>query len=613
MSNGSPPARRRPTTGSSSGASAGGASSGATGQRPAVRRSATGAIPAARPESAPAPVTGTKLVVSAGPHAGNEFALEDGEYVVGRANDNPICIPDTSVSRKHILIRRLGGGWEVSDLGSGNGTLLNGEPLTDAMPLSHGDTLVLGDSELTFNDSSNSTMMMAAPPARPARSGARAAAAPAPAADAGEGEEGEGGDLAAAPRRPPPRPEGRVRTSRGRAAATPADPNAQKRKKRLLLLTTAVFVMLVGLLAIMKVKQQQEAEALRQKAVAAQQHRAEIDALFQDAKNLIRDGKWSDAKAKLLELQEVEPTHTQLPDYLARVEKEIPNQEALDAASGALEKDQLAVAATALNKVSKDTQLFEKVRTLRTTLNDKADKRVRAAQVMLESKQLDQAKAVTDDVLGALPEHRDAKVIKEQVERAIAIRDAPPPPPRPKETLKPWDEAASLFRDGDQKGAMDVATDCAKKASQCKTLVAQMKDFDNLYKRLEDLDAKGLARLLDLDKRITGGKGSKMARNAGTRAANIFFKQASSSKAAGQYGRAMENAQRALQADPSHAGANNIVAELRTKAKDLYMQAYALKDTNPEDAVPMFKDVMTMSTPDDETYQKAKGWVEKLK
>jgi tetratricopeptide (TPR) repeat protein len=578
-----------------------------------VRRTATGAIPAARPEpAAPLPAMGTKLVVSGGPRAGDEFALEDGEYVVGRANDNPICIPDTSVSRKHILIRRLGGGWEVSDLGSGNGTLLNGEPLTDAMPLSHGNTLTLGDTEITFNDASNATMMMAAPPARPTRGGGRAAPAPSPAAEAGEGEEGEGGELAA-PRRPPPRPEGRVRTSRGRAAAAPVDPNAQKRKKRLLLLTAAVFVMLVGLLAIMKVKQQQEAEALRQKALAAQQHRAEIDALFQDAKNLIRDNKWADAKAKLLELQEVEPSHGQLPDYLARVEKEIPNQEALDAAKGALEKDQLAAASSALNKVSKDTVLFEQVRSLHTALTTKADKRVRDAQAMLENKQLDQAKAVTDDVLGAVPEHRDAKVIKEQVERAIAIRDAPPPPPRPKETLKPWDEAASLFRDGDQKGALDIATDCAKKASQCKALVAQMKDFDNLYKRLEDLDAKGLARLLDLDKRITNGKGSKMARNAGTRAANIFFKQASSSKAAGQYGRAMENAQRALQADPSHLGANNIVNELRAKAKDLYMQAYALKDANPEDAVPMFRDVMTMSTPDDETYQKAKGWVEKLK
>ncbi|HEX5747890.1 MAG TPA: FHA domain-containing protein [Archangium sp.] len=560
------------------------------------------------------PVMGTRLVCSAGPCSGNEFALEEGEYVIGRANDNPICIPDTSVSRKHVLIRRVGGGWEVSDLGSGNGTLLNGEPLTSEMPLAHGDTLTLGDTELTFNDNSNATMMMpmpSAPPPRPGRGSARSPApAAAPAEDAG-GE--EGGALAGVPRRPPPRPEGRVRSTRGRAAATPADPNAQKRKKRLLILTAAVFVMLVGLLAVMKVQQQREAEVAARNEQLAQERRAAMDALFQDAKNLIRDGKWADAKAKLLELQELEPNYVQLPDYLARVEKEIPNQEAIDTAKAALEKDQLGPAATALAKVSKDTQLFEAVRQLHTTLKDKADKRVRDALALFEQKQLDPSKAMVDDVLVAFPEHRDAKVVSEQVERAIAIRDAPPPPPTVKEAPKPWDQAVDRFRDGDLNGAVAMANACAAKSPQCKTLMAQMADFGNLYKKLEDLDAKGLARLLDLDKKITKGQGSKLSRNAGTRAANIFFKSASAAKASGQYGRAMDNAQRALQADPSHAGANNIVAELRAKAKDLYLQAYALKDTNPEDAVPKFREVMAMTPSEDETHQKAKSWVEKLK
>ncbi|PTL76141.1 FHA domain-containing protein [Vitiosangium sp. GDMCC 1.1324] len=608
MSNGSPPARRRPTTGSSTGSSSGGAT---TGSRPAVRRTSTGVSPSVRdePESAPLPVMGTKLVCSAGPRAGDEFALEDGEYVIGRATDNPICIPDTSVSRKHVLIRRVGGGWAANDLGSGNGTLLNGEPLTDETPLSHGDVLTLGDTEVTFNDSSNATMMMpmpSAPPSRPARS--RPAAAPA--ADAGgEAEEASG---PAVPRRPPPRPEGRVRSARGRAAVTPADPAAQQRKKRMLIIAAGVFVLLVGVLAIMKMQQQKAEESQRAKAQAAQHRREQLGALFQDAKNLIRDGKWVEAKAKLLELQEEDPEHVQLPDYLARVEKEIPNQAALDAAKAALDKDQLGLAATSLSKVSKDTQLFELVRTLRTSLTDKADKRVRAAQGMLEQKQIDQAKAVTDDVLVAFPEHRDAKVINEQAARAIAIRDAPPPPPTVKEPPKPWDQAVDRFRDGDLQGAVAMANACAAKHSQCKALMGQLTDFGNLYKKLEELDAKGLARLLDLDKKITNGRGSKLSRNAGTRAANIFFKSASAAKAAGQYGRAMENAQRALQADPTHAGASNIVSEMRAKAKDVYLQAYALKDTNPEDAVPKFKEVMAMSPPEDETYQKAKTWVEKL-
>lgn len=598
MPNGSPPTRRRPPGGSSSEDSAG-----ATGQRPAVRR--TRAAPAVTADAPP--ITGTKLVCSAGPCAGQEFALEDGEYIIGRASDNPICIPDTSVSRKHVLVRRLGGGWTASDVGSGNGTLLDGQPLTDETPLTHGGVLTLGDTELTFNDSSNSTMMMPSPPPR-GRTGARPAvpaAAPPPAE--------EEAAVAGAPRRSAPaRPEGRVRTARGRAAAAGPDPLAQKRKQRVLVLSSAVFVLMVGVLIIMKVHQQRQEQIDAQNELAKRQRREKIEALFQEAKNLIRDGKWLDAKAKLLELQEVEPKHAQLPDYLARVEKEIPNQAAIDAAKVALDKGQLAAASASLGKVAKDTQLFEQVGSLQRGLRDRADKRVVEAQGLLEQKQIDQAKAITDDVLVAIPDHRDAKVINEQASRAIAQRDAPPPPPTVREGPKPWDQAVDRFRDGDLQGAVAMANACSAKSPQCKTLMAEMTDFGNLYKKLEDLDAKGLSRLLDLDKKITNGRGSNLAAKAGTRAANIFFKTASAAKAAGQWGRAMENAQRALQADKNHAGANNIVTEMRSKAKELYLQAYAIKDTDPEDAVPKFREVMTMTPADDETHQKAKGWVEKL-
>ncbi|ATB34509.1 FHA domain-containing protein [Melittangium boletus DSM 14713] len=555
------------------------------------------------------PLSGTKLVCSAGPCEGQEFALEDGEYVVGRSNDNPICIPDTSVSRKHVLIRRLGGGWTANDLGSGNGTLLNGEPLTDETPLSSGSVLTLGDTELTFNDASNATMMMPMPPApssRPARRPTAAAAAPA----AAPAEEEEPGD-AIAPRRPAPsRPESRVRASRGRTAGP--DPEAQKRKKRLLLISAGVFVVLVGLLVAIKVKQQQDADAWRAEALAAQEQREQVEGLFQDAKNLIRDGKWADAKTRLLELQEAQPDHPQLQDYLTRVEKEIPNQAAIDAAKTALEKDQLGTAATSLAKVSKDTQLFESMGTLRRTLQDKADKRAREALSMLEQKQIDQAKAITDDILVAIPTHRDAKVINEQAARLIGIRDAPPPPPVAPPTVKPWDQAVERFRDGDLNGAMAMANACAGRSPQCKTLMTSLTDFGNLYKKVEELDVKGLSRLMDLDKKITNGRSSKLIGNAGKRAANLFYKMASSAKVAGQWGRAMENAQRALQADPGHVGASAIVTEMRGKAKDVYWGAYAIKDSSPEDALPKFRDVVNMTPPDDELHQKAKVWVEKL-
>jgi hypothetical protein len=140
-----------------------------------------------------------------------------------------------------------------------------------------------------------------------------------------------------------------------------------------------------------------------------------------------------------------------------------------------------------------------------------------------------------------------------------------------------------------------------------------MTEFGGLYKKLEDLDAKGLARLLTLDRKIAGSRGpSQMAKNAGTRAANIFYKSASAARAAGQWSRAVEYARRTLQADPGHGGATNILTELRQRAKDLYLQAYALKDSNPEDAAPKFREVIAMTPPDDETHRKAKSWLDKI-
>jgi tetratricopeptide (TPR) repeat protein len=168
------------------------------------------------------------------------------------------------------------------------------------------------------------------------------------------------------------------------------------------------------------------------------------------------------------------------------------------------------------------------------------------------------------------------------------------------------------FVSGDLQGALASANECAAKQARCKALVGQMTDFGNLYKKMEDLDEKGLARLLSLDERITDGRGSKMAQKAGTRAATLFYKSASSAKASGQWGRAMENAQRALRADPGHEGARSIASEMQKKARDLYLQAYTIKDTNPDDAAPMFREVVSMTTPDDEYYQKAKTWLEKL-
>ncbi|NVJ23938.1 FHA domain-containing protein [Myxococcus sp. AM011] len=577
MSNGSPPARRRPPSGTPSGG---------TGARPAARR--TSPVSAAPASASP------RLICVAGPKSGEEFSLEDGEYVIGRAADNPICIPDTSVSRKHVMVRKAGAAWMVSDLGSGNGTLVNGEAIGEETPLANGDVITLGDTELRFEDVVNSTMMVATP--------SRGRTASASSASTSRG---------SSPARPPPRVEGgRVRSARSSAMAPP-DPEVQRKKMRLKLLAGGVVVVLFAGLGIARMRVVKEQEALLARKGQAESVRKELSTIFQDAKNLVREGKWVEAKAKLEELSASAPDYPGVKDYLQHAEREIPVQGRLTDARAALAKNELGKASASLAKAGESQFLYEQVNAAKRELSELADKRTREARTAMDTGQIDSAKAITDDVIKAFPEHRDAKLINEQAVQAITIRDTPrviPTGPAP----KPWEPAVERFRDGDMSGAVAILNACMSKNPQCKKLLAQMSEFSTLYKRLEDLDAKGLQKLLALDKDITDGRTSKMARNAGTRAATIFYKSASSAKAAGQWARAMEFARRTLQADPSHAGAANIISELKTKGRELYLLAYSLKDGSPEDALPKFKDVVAMTLPDDEYHDKAKSWVEKL-
>lgn len=401
-----------------------------------------------------------------------------------------------------------------------------------------------------------------------------------------------------------------MRSARATAATAPTPEELKKKKLITLGVAGAVVVLFAGLGVVRMNVQKQQAVAAEE-ARQGKSHRERLGSLFQDAKNLVREGKWVEAKAKLEELQTEAPGYPGVADYLGHAAREIPVQEKLTAAKEALAKKELGKAGTLLASAGESQFLYEQVNSTKRALSEAADTRTREARKLLDENQLDMAKAITEDILVAFPEHRDAKLINEQAAQAIIVRDTPRPVvqgPAP----KPWEPAVDRFRDGDMSGAVAILNACMARTPQCKKVLGQVTEFGNLYKRLEDLDARGLSKLMSLDKDITGGRPSKMARNAGTRAATIFYKGATAAKAAGQWSRAMDYSRKALQADPGHAGATNIISELKAKAKDVYLQAYSLKDGSPEEALPKFKDVVAMTPPDDEYHEKAKTWVEKL-
>jgi pSer/pThr/pTyr-binding forkhead associated (FHA) protein len=85
---------------------------------------------------------------------GTLTTLEDGtELVIGREPDCDIVIASSEASRRHARIAQREGRWAVTDLGSLNGTYLNGERLgSEPHWLAPGDAIVIGGEKLTFDE-----------------------------------------------------------------------------------------------------------------------------------------------------------------------------------------------------------------------------------------------------------------------------------------------------------------------------------------------------------------------------------------------------------------------------------------------------------------------------
>ena len=115
------------------------------------------------------------LVVTQGPLAGQRLELE-GELVIGREGA-AVTIDDSELSRRHAAVRLVDGGIEIEDLGSLNGTYVNGQRIEAPTRLAGGDSIKLGQSVLELEAASAPATVMSAAPTPPAAAPAAAPAA----------------------------------------------------------------------------------------------------------------------------------------------------------------------------------------------------------------------------------------------------------------------------------------------------------------------------------------------------------------------------------------------------------------------------------------------------
>ena len=95
------------------------------------------------------PAAVPRLEFVGGPLAGQTVPLQEEVTTIGSVAGNTVVLSDPAVSRKHLGIRRVGGKYELADLGSTNGVYVNGHRMGKKMLVS-GDIMRVGNTEMVF-------------------------------------------------------------------------------------------------------------------------------------------------------------------------------------------------------------------------------------------------------------------------------------------------------------------------------------------------------------------------------------------------------------------------------------------------------------------------------
>ncbi|WP_375760112.1 FHA domain-containing protein [Corallococcus exercitus] len=249
-----------------------------------------------------------------GPWAGKSYPL-GGTVLVGRAPPAAVVLDDDSVSRKHAEVQREGTAVRARDLGSANGTLLNGELLGEEfVDLQPGDVLQFGVVEMTYEASDT--------PARRPGTGAV-----------------------------PPR--------RGSRAEPAADS-----KRKLLVVAGGV----VALLAVAAVVKSSVGPAKAQKPVAAapldpaQQVQELLSECRSYASNEMGAPNWERAEATCEQVLDMDPINAEANTLVRRIKLEKEAFDNFEAAKKAIELNREKEALTLLRKIPKESEYFRRAR-----------------------------------------------------------------------------------------------------------------------------------------------------------------------------------------------------------------------------------------------------------
>jgi pSer/pThr/pTyr-binding forkhead associated (FHA) protein len=580
-----------------------------------------------------------KLVILAGPDRGKVYRFKGVRMVVGRTQGCAVWLSDPSVSRRHLELVVASEGILLRDLGSGNGTRVNGQPLTEG-PLKHLDVIQIGQTQLQFVDEAVARKSMRqtgqnneAPPAQaePAAAAAEPAQEAEPPKEEKEAAAPAEGAQEASTDNEEPFPEERERTalSAAKIEAKRAFKGLSKRQKMVVGAAVTAWVLLFFLFAPLLFRRA-DSPPPHPREVAAQKK-------LEEAQRMLGEGKPDEALDLLESAERLRPGLAGVTGE--RIRKEVAVVKALENARTALKQARFEDAWAALAEVPSDLEPYNREKKL-------LESEVEAKQLQHLELSADEALARLDiaaakEAMAKLPEEKQAAFAPRLEQAEIDAREKEQ---RERDEVLAAEEAArqqaeavrvaqleSVFRAVERKFQ---ARDFERAVLECDRILEQRNDAPVLERakqlkrliplfvlNLEDGErklqnganetavqslkkAKGmydeinlpgpLGQIMDeylLQASIAGGKAA-LARNDLASAATLFSD--------------------ALKMSPEEAEAKKGMKRLSQRADDLYYEGYVQRDREPKEAAAKFKLVMELAPKTSPIFEKAQEQLQKL-
>ena len=394
-----------------------------------------------------------RVLVVGGNDRGREFELASDRVLVGRGVDCDIVLADIAVSRRHFVLMKSEGGYMCQDLGSGNGTKVNGRRIREAL-LANGDEIEAGNTLLRFVLTNDALGLVPRQEHAPGYAAAAAPTAPPRVAPGGEAPRGRplDGVLAAGPRgaeptqapdtpsgsllpelfeRPvevasgaedfpgsstpvvAPRQDAKAGAAR-KGAGTLSRLVATRRGKLLTFGTLAVMFVLVTAAFVKRVLLPKKPHAQVTVSVPG----PSPEQAYEEGVKKFRQGDFEGAKASF------EAVLAQVPDfqgarkYVERCQVEMASRAKLQQAKEALGRNDFSQARLALKAVDPASKAGDEAAELLNLLPRKeADFLVQAARGLQEQEDVEGAMKKVEEALAVQPEHKEALALKAELEK----------------------------------------------------------------------------------------------------------------------------------------------------------------------------------------------------